>query len=292
VQPLERDADRRWVDVAELALELAARPAQWVIVAQQLQHDQALRAVLLQWIDLLLGHVAIFGLPPSDPSDSRLSWREKTQIGYIPGLHSPPATPGLRRATIDDVQRLRTVLAEAFMEDPIFGWLIPNDARRQARLRHYFETELRHFALPRGRVETTDDLAGAMLSLPPGRWRVPLRTTLLHGRVFGVRIAKAASLGAAMEWRHTRLAGEPHYYVRDIGVHPDKQGRGLGGALMRPTLDRCDQEGLPAYIEASNERSAVLYARLGFQLIEELRVWGSPPLRLMLRPPRTPEARP
>ena len=53
--------------------------------------------------------------------------------------------------------------------------------------------------------------------------------------------------------------------MRDIGVHPDTQGQGLGSTLMRPTLDRCDREGLPAYIEASNERSAALYARLGFQ---------------------------
>ena len=190
---------------------------------------------------------------------------------------------------MDDVQRLQTVLAEAFFEDPIFGWLIPNDATRRARLRHYFGTELRHLALPRGRVETTDDLAGAMLSLPPGRWRVPLRATLLHGSVFGVRVAKAARLGATMEWRHMRLAREPHYYVRDIGVHPDTQGRGLGSALMRPTLDRCDKEGLSAYIEASNERSAALYERLGFQHIEELRVWGSPTLWLMLRPAHAPE---
>jgi GNAT superfamily N-acetyltransferase len=202
-----------------------------------------------------------------------------------PLLHSPSAAPGLRSATADDIEPLRTVLAEAFMEDPILGWLIPNGARRRARLRHYFGIELRHFALPRGQVETTDDLAGAMLSLPPGRWRVPPRTTLLHGTVFGVRLPKAASLGATMELRHMRLAREPHHYVRDIGVHPDAQGRGLGSALMRPTLDRCDREGLPAYIEASSERSAALYARLGFQLIEELRVWGSPPLRLMLRPP-------
>lgn len=209
-----------------------------------------------------------------------------------PETYSPPAAPGLRRATGDDVQRLRTVLAEAFMEDPVFSWLIPNDARRQARLRHYFGIELRHFALPRGRVETTEDLAGAMLSLPPGRWRVPPRATLLHGSVFGARIAKAANLGASMEWRHMRLARGPHYYVRDIGVHPDIQGRGLGSTLMRPTLDRCDREGLPAYIEASSERSAALYARLGFQLIEELCVWGSPPLRLMLRPPRPLEGTP
>jgi GNAT superfamily N-acetyltransferase len=86
-----------------------------------------------------------------------------------------------------------------------------------------------------------------------------------------------------MERRHLR---EPHYYVRDVGVLPDMQGKGLGSALMRPTLDRCDREGLPAYLEASSERNAALYERLGFRVTEELRVADSPPLRLMRRSPR------
>ncbi len=194
--------------------------------------------------------------------------------------------PVLRRATAEDVQRLRAVLAEAFFEDPVLGWLMPEDRSRLSRLRRYFMVELRHLALPRGRVWTTSDLAGAALSLPPGAWRVPVRTTLLEGTAFGVRLPRAARLGAAMELRHAREVRGPHYYVRDIGVLPEMQGRGLGGALMRPTLDRCDREGLPAYIEASSERSAALYERLGFQLTRELRVGGSPPLRLMLRAPR------
>jgi GNAT superfamily N-acetyltransferase len=78
---------------------------------------------------------------------------------------------------------------------------------------------------------------------------------------------------------------ERHYYVRDVGVLPEMQGNGLGSALLGPTLTRCDREGLPAYLEASSERNAALYARLGFQLIDELRVRDSPPLRLMLRRP-------
>jgi len=197
-----------------------------------------------------------------------------------------PATDlNLRRATMQDVHRLRAVLAEAFYEDPVFGWLMPDERTRLARLRRYFGIELRHLALTRGRVWTTGDLAGAALSLPPGAWRVPPRTTLLEGSAFGVHLFRAARIGAAIEWRHARDVREPHYYVRDVGVHPDMQGRGLGSALLAPTLERCDREGLPAYIEASSERSAALYERLGFQHTRELRVGGRPPLRLMLRPP-------
>jgi ribosomal protein S18 acetylase RimI-like enzyme len=195
------------------------------------------------------------------------------------------AEPELRQATAEDVPRLRVMLAEAFADDPVFGWLMPDDSRRKARLRRYFGIDLQHLTLPRGRVWATSDLTGAVLTLPPGKWRVPPHVSMLQGSAFGVHIARAARMGATMEWRHMRLLRERHYYVRDIGVHPQEQGNGLGSALMRPMLDRCDREGLPAYIEASSERSAALYERLGFEHIEELRVGGSPPLWLMLRPP-------
>ncbi len=194
--------------------------------------------------------------------------------------------PDLRHATAEDVPHLRAMLAEAFFDDPVFGWLIPDDAKRRARLRRYFGIDLGRLTLPRGRVWTTGDLTGAALTLPPGRWRVPPHVSMLQGSAFGARIASAARLGATMEWRHMRLARGRHYYVRDIGVHPQMQGNGLGGALLRPTLERCDRERLPAYIEASSERSAALYERLGFAHIEELRVGAGPPLWLMLRAPR------
>jgi GNAT superfamily N-acetyltransferase len=137
-------------------------------------------------------------------------------------------------------------------------------------------------------VWSTTDLSGAALTLPPGAWRPPPRATLLEGRAFGIHLPRAMRMGGAMEWHHTRKPREPHYYVRDIGVHPDMQGKGLGGALLRPTLERCDREGLPAYIEASSERSAALYERLGFRHIKELHIGSCPPLWLMLRHPQPP----
>jgi ribosomal protein S18 acetylase RimI-like enzyme len=110
---------------------------------------------------------------------------------------------------------------------------------------------------------------------------------IAHGgrfaNVFRGRLPRAVGLLAAIERRHPRGA---HYYFSNIGVAPEAQGRGLGSKLMCPTLDRCDKEGLPAYLEASSERNAALYERLGFQCTEVLRFAGSPPLRLMMRPPQ------
>jgi hypothetical protein len=54
---------------------------------------------------------------------------------------------------------------------------------------------------------------------------------------------------------------------------------------MQPTLERCDEARLPAYLEATSERNAALYERLGFALVEELALGSSPPLLLMQRLP-------
>jgi GNAT superfamily N-acetyltransferase len=86
-----------------------------------------------------------------------------------------------------------------------------------------------------------------------------------------------------MEARHLR---EPHYYVRIVGVRSALQGHGLGSALMQPTLQQADSAGLPAYIEASTERSAALYERLGFRHLDVLELpEGGPPVWRMRRPP-------
>lgn len=192
----------------------------------------------------------------------------------------------LRPARASDVPRLAGALAEAFHDDPVWSWLIPAERRRLAALHRFFAIELRTVGLPHGRVWTTDGLDGAAISTPPGKWRMPWATTLRHtpgfARVFATRLPHATGLIGILERRHHR---DPHHYFPYIGVAPAGQGRGLGTALMRPTLDACDRDGLAAYLEASCERNMRLYERLGFRVVGEASFAGGPPLRLMLRPP-------
>jgi hypothetical protein len=58
---------------------------------------------------------------------------------------------------------------------------------------------------------------------------------------------------------------------------------------MEPTLRGCDQARLPAYLEATSPRNVSLYERLGFVILDELRLASSPPLILMRRPPQPAE---
>lgn len=211
--------------------------------------------------------------------------------GNQPAIGTPEVhdEPPLRRATPAEAQRLGVVLANAFLEDPIFGWLIPSEHRRRSSLARFFEIQLKVLGIAQGSVWTNDELTGAAICTPPGRWRFHEADALRHGvglaRTFGLLLPRAGAFLQLVESRHVR---EPHHYIAYLGVEPDVQGQGLGASLLRPTLETCDREQLPAYIEATTERSAKLYERLGFVLRSEVTLRKSPPLRLLLRQPLPP----
>jgi GNAT superfamily N-acetyltransferase len=190
----------------------------------------------------------------------------------------------VREAAVGELAQLSATLADAFATEPVMEWLIPSRRRKDTRLRRLFAHELAHYVFPAGRVLTTDDFRGASLELPPGRWKMtmPLSAAIGFVRVFGVRLPRASRMQVFFSRNHLQ---EPHYYIRYLGVAARFQGQGLGAALLRPTLDRCEREGLPAYLEASSERSAALYERLGFVHLGELRVPDGPRVWPMRRPP-------
>ena len=103
-------------------------------------------------------------------------------------------------------------------------------------------------------------------------------------RVFGRRLPLAFRSRLRMESRHPRTP--PHWYLATMGVVRERQGRGLGTALMRPALESLDSEGIPAYLEASTPRSRELYRRNGFEVTGEFNLPAhGPPLWQMWREP-------
>ena len=90
---------------------------------------------------------------------------------------------------------------------------------------------------------------------------------------------------ATLERVHPR---QPHYHLAYVGTHPDRQGRGLGTAVLEPMLDRCDTEGVAAYLENSKPRNEAFYARHGFVATGPIPLPdGAPPMMAMWREPRT-----
>jgi GNAT superfamily N-acetyltransferase len=193
----------------------------------------------------------------------------------------------IRVAGRGDAAEIAQVLARAFHDDPMFGWFLPAEGSRQQRLRRFFVTELHHESLRQGAVEVAradGRVAGAAVWFPPG---APLGTEVsaLPGylRAFGRRFAVVARYQSAAV--SVRPREDPHWYLAIIGVDPARQGHGVGAALLRSRLRRCDQERLPAYLESSNLENVPLYQHFGFRVAVPLGLpEDAPVVKTMWRP--------
>ena len=182
---------------------------------------------------------------------------------------------GVRRAIVEEIPDLAATLARAFAHDPFHSFLAGDAPERGQRIQDGWSGILRFGSAGLAETYTTDDYAGVALWIPPGH-RGPsiidsLRLMPSIARLAGWRrLRLVTNAVAALEKRHRHHAPGAHFYLSALGVEPDQQGEGIGTALMKPVLDRCRRDGIPAYLETATARNVLLYERLGFDVVEEL----------------------
>lgn len=187
-----------------------------------------------------------------------------------------------------DVPRMAAALADAFEDDPAWAWVLRDDASRRDVLERFFALSLERVWLEQDECYTTAGGVGAAVWELPDRWKLGVGAQLRLGprliAIAGRNMPRMLRGLYALESGHPP---DPHYYLPYVGVSARWQGRGIGAALLKPVLDRCDAERMPAYLEASSPRNRALYERHGFAVTEEFRLGkGSPPLWRMWRDPQ------
>jgi GNAT superfamily N-acetyltransferase len=193
----------------------------------------------------------------------------------------------LRQATSGDAEPMARALARGFYDDPVAEWMMPRDHRRLAQLEDAFAKGLRGVYLQEGDCWTTGSVVGAAIWLPPGHWRIPvlrqLRLLPAMARIYGRDLPRAGRAFALLESEHPK--DRPHWYLPFIAVDPEWQGKGIGTALLQPVLERCDRDGLPAFLEASTPRNRACYERNGFRVTDVMHFPKGPPMWKMWREP-------
>ena len=189
----------------------------------------------------------------------------------------------IRSATPDEMPQAVASLVAAFITDPLarFGWPSPHDYL------HAMPLLAREFAggsFEHGTAYVTADFCGTALWLPPN-----VHTNSESLEKLARDTAKPEHLDdllATLEKMEEWHPEEPHWHLPIVGVEPNAQGNGLGGALMRHGVARCDQEGALAYLESSNPKNISLYERHGFEVMGEIQIGAGPLVTPMLRQPR------
>jgi len=191
------------------------------------------------------------------------------------------------------LEPIASTVARAFADDPIWQWIIGVD--RTLELDE---------AMPLARVlvadtSPIDETHGLRHHDAVALWRAPIghKTESMQSdkqersdphyqalaAQIGDRMAQVGELSAALT---AARPVEPHWYLAILATAPERQGQGLGAHVVGAMLDRCDQIGVPTYLESSNPRNHAFYARLGYQPVHEVTAAGCPPATGFVRPAR------
>jgi ribosomal protein S18 acetylase RimI-like enzyme len=160
--------------------------------------------------------------------------------------------------------RVTNTLKDAFIEDTMMRWLWPD---RNEFLIHFGEF-IKSFS-GNSFIHSTAYVAGnydgvAMWSPPNVQYDKKALCRMLQDTVHDQNIDHVFSMIDQMGKFHPRT---PHWYLSLLGVIPSQRSKGIGAALLRHILTKCDSEHILAYLEATNQRNVKLYQIHGFEII-------------------------
>lgn len=214
------------------------------------------------------GSVSDHNRPSDGPNKSRGSSQDSAR----------PPRPNERNA-------LLAMMGRAFFDDPLAIYLFPDENKRRASFAGMCGLTIDHFG-ESAILLTNDTLRGLAIwqkpeRTPPSRmtsYMIFVRTFLVMGR----SVSRAVGLEEIVFAHRPK---EPHYYLSTLGTDPDYQGQGIGSTLMRPVLERCDAEKMPAYLESSKAKNTPFYSKHGFEITNEDKLPNGEPFFLMYRHP-------
>jgi GNAT superfamily N-acetyltransferase len=179
--------------------------------------------------------------------------------------------PIARRATASDLERLTSIISQAFANDPLWGRALQ---RADGSTDHHakFWRLLVAGALRHPWTWLLDGDRAAALWIPPNQTELDpdqeARLVQLARDDLGPGTEDYLDLLGRFEAAHPH--DEPHYYLSLLATHSDHRGQGLGMWLLADNLEQIDAEHCPAYLESSNPANDHRYARLGFEPVAEI----------------------
>ncbi|OTA19945.1 Puromycin N-acetyltransferase [Xenorhabdus beddingii] len=173
----------------------------------------------------------------------------------------------LESKKISETQLMRCVqtLTRAFDGYPLMHHFLAEEDHRQ-RVQRYQETFLRKVGMTVGHVWATDD--GTAVSI----WTAPdIENSEAVFAPLSIEFEKIAGTRAnVMQASEVVMAKErpkfPCWFLGAVAVDPDFQGKGLSRAVIEPGIERAEREGLPVFLETSDDKNVKFYERLGFEV--------------------------
>lgn len=192
----------------------------------------------------------------------------------IPMARKAIEKAGLYLVQKKDLERLAEVSADAYQDYPLHNWFTKGkyDAKAASLL---MEVSLKSMTEDAVIYADSEEMNGFAAWLPFGFTGNKTLPFLANG---GLRLFLHSGFGLvgrlltyenyAMNLKKT-FTDHYDWYLFNLSVRKDAQGKGLASKLMRPMLQFCDDERMVSYLETNKEANVGLYRHYGFELMKE-----------------------
>ena len=181
---------------------------------------------------------------------------------------------GLYLVEKKDLDRLALVAADAYQDYPLHNWFTKGKYDAKAS-RLLMQVSLKTMTEDAVIYADSEEMNGFAAWLPFGFTGNKALPFLANG---GLRLFLHTGFGLigrlqTYETYAMNLKKEftDHYdwYLFNLSIKKEAQGKGIASKLMRPMLNFCDEENMMAYLETNKGQNVGLYQHFGFELMRE-----------------------
>ena len=181
---------------------------------------------------------------------------------------------GLYLVTEKDLDRLAEGAADAYRDYPLHNWLT-NGKYDMKTSKLLMLVTLKTMTKDAVIYADSEELNGFAVWLPQGFTGNKALPFLLNGGLglflhsgigFFLRLLAYENYSMGLKKEFT---DHFDWYLFNLSIKKEAQGKGIASKLMRPMLQFCDDEKMVAYLETNKECNVGLYKHYGFDLMKE-----------------------
>ena len=162
------------------------------------------------------------------------------------------------------------MLGRAFANDLIVRWPLGDVDGIEQRITSSFRL-LDYGCAAAGLLIQSEDSSGAALWVGPKALERFSKIELAsRDTVRALTSDGGARYDEFWDWIEAQIPDEPVWFLDHVGVEPDRQGRGIGAALISWGLANARRDGIGAFLETATEANVAYYETFGFRVDVEV----------------------
>ena len=181
---------------------------------------------------------------------------------------------GLYLVPEKDLDRLAEVAADAYRDYPLHNWLTKGKYDPKAS-KLIMQISLKTMTEDAVIYADSEEMNGFAAWLPFGFTGNKALPFLLNGGLELIFHSGLGIIGRLLTYENYAMNLKKEFtdnydwYLYNLSIRKDAQGKGIASKLMRPMLGFCDDEKMVAYLETNKESNVGLYRHYGFDLMKE-----------------------